>query len=246
MKYTYKTMYASPSLFRVRAWLLVTFSWIWMFIGAFISTILITYIVKGILTTDIDIISATLYDKPYLASYVEIVAVGGPQLAISLISRDDFRLYGLKREGLLKSILLAILPAIAILIARIVTGGGVSFKGFGLDFPLNIFYASLSIVAYGPLEIFFIIWLIVNTDTALRWNGEGIISPGLILTVLIFGLSHIILSARGGLTNALWVTTIFLYLSLTYKYTKNSIGPVISWTLINHQVLYLALGCLMP
>ncbi len=117
------------------------------------------------------------------------------------------------------------------------------FEKFSLRFPYNIWYAILSALAYGPLEAFFITWLIVNTDY--RFNGlSKTISPGLLVTVLVFGLSHIVLSPQGGIMNAIRVSIYFLILSSIFKYTKNSVGPMIAWTLINGQVLYLTIGCL--
>ena len=116
---------------------------------------------------------------------------------------------------------------------------------FGPSFPLNLFYALLAVLVYGPLEVFFVIWLIVNTDEALRWDSRRILSPGLLITVTVFGLSHLILSLRGGVLNAVKMIAEFLILGLIFKYTKNSIEPMIAWMLINHQVLYQVMGYLM-
>ena len=112
-----------------------------------------------------------------------------------------------------------------------------------MEFPYNVWYAFLGVFAYGPLEVFFIIWLIVNTDKIFG-SLEKMISPGLLITVLVFGLSHVILSPQGGLPNAVKVTIIFMLLGLIFKYTKNSIGPMIAWAIINGQVSYLLVGCL--
>ena len=83
------------------------------------------------------------------------------------------------------------------------------YRSLGLNFPYNLWYDSLGIFAYGPLEVFFIAWLIVNTDIALgSFERRG--SPGLIITTLAFGLSHVITSPQAGVINALSVTLEFL------------------------------------
>jgi len=144
--------------------------------------------------------------------------------------------------GLLKSVAASIPLAIIILLLRALYGG-LNISNFNLRFPYNIWYAILGFFAYGPLEVFFTIWLIVNTD--IIFHGlEKVFSPGLLITVLIFGLSHVFLSPRVGILNAIHVAAEWLILGLIFKYTKNSIGPMIAWTLINGQVAYLVAGCL--
>ncbi len=117
-------------------------------------------------------------------------------------------------------------------------------ESFGLSFPLNLYYAVLGVLAYGPLEVCFVVWLIVDTERALREHGDKILSKGLVLTVVVFGLMHLALSPKAGVLNALSVTVTFMILGAIFKYIKNSIGPMTSWTLVNGMVTYLVLGCL--
>ncbi|NOY99663.1 MAG: CPBP family intramembrane metalloprotease [Chloroflexi bacterium] len=63
-------------------------------------------------------------------------------------------------------------------------------------------------------------------------------SWGLIITVTIFGLTHI--ATTQSLYNAAYTGAIFLVLGLIYKSSRNAIGPMLAWTLINGQVWYLA------
>jgi len=220
--------------------LLVLIVWLWMFLGSIFTIVLIAYI-KGV-PLDFKQLTNMLNREPYLASYGEVIGVGGLPLLISLIRRDNFEVYGLRRQNALKSLALSLPIAMIIVILRIILGS-VSFKSFDLNFPYNIWYAVLGVLAYGPLEVFFVVWLIVNTDIIFN-TFERVISPGLLITVLIFGLSHLLLSPQGGLFNAITVTIDFMILGSIFKYTKNSIGPMITWTLINGQVLYLLVGCL--
>ncbi|WFO74604.1 hypothetical protein J4526_05850 [Desulfurococcaceae archaeon MEX13E-LK6-19] len=201
---------------------------------------MIAYI-KGVSMNFNEIINM-LNNEPYLASYAEVVGMGGLPLVFTLFCKDEPQIYGLRREGMLMSLALS-LPLIAINILARILYGSPRFESFNLLFPYNIWYAFLGVFAYGPLEVFFVIWLIVNTDLVFKSIGK-VFSPGLLITVLVFGLSHIVLSPQGGIVNAISVTITWLILGLVFKYTKNSIGPMIAWTLINGQVFYLLIGCL--
>lgn len=219
---------------------LVILVWIWMFLGS-ILVILLTAYIKGV-SVNFDRIVDMLNKEPYLASYAEVVGVGGLPLAITLFRRDNLQIYGLQRKGTISSMLLSIPLAIVIFVLRFFYGG-LSISSFNLQFPYNIWYATLGAFAYGPLESFFVIWLIVNTDSIFKSLREKF-SPGLLITVVIFSLSHIILSPQAGIANVIRVAIEWLILSLIFEYTKNSIGPMFAWTLINGQVFYLVTGCL--
>jgi membrane protease YdiL (CAAX protease family) len=60
-------------------------------------------------------------------------------------------------------------------------------------------------------------------------------SKGLIVTIVIYGVLH---SFSQGL-NSLTIAITFLGLGLIYKYTKNSIGPMIGWTIANEYIWFL-------
>ena len=214
--------------------------WVWMFLGSAITALLIARI-KGAPMTFGEIIQV-FNRKPYLASYVEVVAVAGLPLAFALCCRDGFRVYGLGREGLVKSVAASIPLAVIVFILRVLYGE-LNVSSFNLQFPYNLWYALLGVFAYGPLEAFFVMWLIVNTDKIFH-SLERTFSPGLLATVLVFGFSHIFLSPQAGIVNVIRVTAEWLILGLIFKYAKNSIGPVIAWTLINGQVIFLVVGCL--
>ncbi len=163
---------------------------------------MIAYI-KGIPTT-LDKVMDMLSEEPYLASYAEVVGIGGLPLIITLLRRDALQMYGLRRKGIVSSISLSASLIIAIFTLRILCGD-LSIDSFHLQFPYNIWYATLGAFAYGSLEAFFIIWLIVNTDLAFK-SSRRAFSPGLLITVLTFGLSHVILSPQAGVMNAVCVT----------------------------------------
>ena len=227
-----------------RRGLLIIISWIWILIGTFITAIIVAYFVEGLLLTDINSLMHLFMEKPYLTIYNELVAVGGLPLAISLLCQDNFESYGLKRVGFLKSISLAITFALVVIIIKFVSGGNPEYTHFNLPFPLNIIYSVLAILIFGPLEVFFVVWLIVNTDKVVKSKNDKIVSMGLLITVITFGFTHLIIAPYGGIINALKVMVEFLIFGLIFKYTKNSIGPMIAWPLINNWVQYLVMGCL--
>jgi hypothetical protein len=105
-----------------------------------------------------------------------------------------------------------------------------------LSFPWNVWYGLLGIIAWGPLEVFFFVWLIVNTDKIFK-NGMKANSWGLLITVLAFALIYIFTT---DLRNALYTGAIFLILGLIFKHTRNIAGSLMAWTLINGQVWYIA------
>jgi len=181
-----------------------------------------------------------LRKKPYLMAYVEIVSVGLLPLVFTSICRDDLMLYGIWSKGLANSFLLSGLFIAAYFTIRFLTKGQLINSLLPpsphLGFPQNIWYVTLGVFAWGPLEVFFFIWLVVNTDRIFP-GGNMIVSWGLIVTVVLFVLLHMLITRS--LHNALDVGITFLVLGLVCKYTKNSIGPMIAWTLINQQIWFM-------
>ncbi|MCE4600146.1 MAG: hypothetical protein F7C38_01080 [Desulfurococcales archaeon] len=150
--------------------MLVVVSWVWLLVGAYAVGVVVYYLVEGSPPTGPGQLFGLFYEKPYLASYIELAAVGGLQLAVSLACGDDFRVYGVRRGGLWLGLALSLVLAVALFSVRVVWDGWNANGGFGLSFPLNVFYALLGTAVYGPLEVFFVVWLIVNTDRALGWR----------------------------------------------------------------------------
>ncbi|MCK4239708.1 MAG: CPBP family intramembrane metalloprotease, partial [Candidatus Lokiarchaeota archaeon] len=104
------------------------------------------------------------------------------------------------------------------------------------DFPLNLFYGIFGIIVWGPLEVFFFIYLVVNTEQILK-QDDWKISKGLIITTILFGLSHVLTT---NWWNAIYTGILFFIIGLIYKFSNNIIGPIITWTLINGQVWFIA------
>ncbi len=210
-------------------------TWVWWFIGAALTTVVILAI-EG---TDFASAMEVLGKRVDRAVYVEIVAVGLLPVLFTLICRDDLAQYGLHRKGLAKSLLLSLAFVTMIYGWAYISRGQLmsdSRPDPSVPTPWNLWYGLLGIFAWGPLEVFFIAWLIRNTDRIFK-TKERVLSWGLIITVVIFALAHVVTT---NLSNALYTGAIFLTLGLIYKYTRNSIGPMLAWTLVNGQVWYVA------
>lgn len=211
-------------------------TWMWWFVGAAL-TVLIILVIQGVsLTSASEVLAGK---KVYLAVYIEIVSVGLLPLLFTLFCRDELAQYGLARQGLAKSLLLSSLFVVVmfgfgyLMTGRLMTD---SRPTLHLVFPWNLLYALLGIIAWGPLEVFFFVWLIVNTDHIFK-NSTRVYPWGLIITVLAFALIHTLTT---DVRNAIYTGAIFLVLGLIHKYTRNVVGPMIAWTLINGQVWYIA------
>ena len=214
----------------------VIVTWVWWFVGAALTVLIILAIHQVTFSSAMEVLG----EKRHLAVYIEIVSVGLLPVIFTLFCKDNLVQYGISRKGLAKSILYSLLFVAAIVGFTYLSSGQLMSDerpNLYLAFPWNLWYAGLGILAWGPLEVFFVTWLITNTDKIFK-DRNRTISWGLIITVVIFGLVHI--ATTQSIYNALYTGAIFLVLGLIYKFTGNAIGPMIAWTLINGQVWYIA------
>lgn len=214
----------------------VIFTWVWFIVGP-ILTILVIMLLMG---ESIAGLRQAVSTHPYITTYAEIVGVGLIPVIFTLFAREKLAAYGFRIRGLVASLLLSAVVAAARMGFSLLTSGqlvGYSTADFQISSPWNYFYGILGIFTYGPLEVFFFVWLVTNTDRVVK-GAQSVLSRGLIITVILFGLMHILTTQSIG--NAFTVAVIYLALGLIYKRTRNVIGPMIAWTLINGQVWYLA------
>jgi membrane protease YdiL (CAAX protease family) len=94
----------------------------------------------------------------------------------------------------------------------------------------------LGIFAYGPLEMFFFVWLVRNTEQAFQ-GKRGSPLGSLAAMAVFYGWLHFIYQ---GFAAGLLVSMLFFMLGLIFQRTKNIVGPMIAWTLLNGQTLFLA------
>ncbi len=210
-------------------------TYIWFFIGALI-VILIFIILSGF---NISVAMSTIQNNPHLYIFIEFSSVGLLPIIYVLVSKDRISKYGVNAENLVKSISISFLMVlIYFLLGYLINGKIMTYEpyDFNLELPWNLFFGIGGIIVWGLLEAFFFIWLIDKTNDAFFFEDKKLIVSALI-TSLIFGvLLHLITTS---VYNAIYTGIIFLLLSLIYVYTKNSIGPIIAWTLLNGQVWFI-------
>jgi len=216
---------ASRSLIR-HPWGQVIAVWLWALAGP----LLVAALLVGVFRIDLRTAREWWNGHQYVQAYLEAVFVGLLPLAIAFASGERLRDYGLHRRGVTFSLLLSLAVAATFWVYLfLTTGEWFSHSDLpAVAAPWNVWYALLGIVANGPLEVFFVFWLIRRTDQALR-RPSGL--SGLLITVVLIGLFHWV-STRS-LFNALNVAAVFLLLGLVFRRCRNAIGPMVGWTLIN-------------
>ena len=75
------------------------------------------------------------------------------------------------------------------------------------------------------------VWLIHNTDRLYNSSAK-ILSAGLLVTIFLYGVLHWF--SQG--TYALVIAAIFMALGLIFKTTRNAIGPMLAWTVMNAYI----------
>ena len=102
-----------------------------------------------------------------------MLSVGLLPVIFTLISKDGLSRYGLRRTGLVKSLVLSAVVIVAShAFSYLNTGRLIDVASLDTSppFPWNIWYALLGMFAYGPLEVFFVIWLMATTGGCSRAN----------------------------------------------------------------------------
>lgn len=194
------------------------------------------------------LVTAILARGLHYTSYFELVFVGLAPLFLVIFYRENLSMYGVQKKGIFRSLVLGLSLALVYrLISPLLSQAGVvlDYRSFDLAFPLNLYYALLGVFAYGPLEAFFVIYLMVNADILVSaMTGKrslNTFSAGAIAVGVFFGLFHII--TTGNVSNAVQVALFSCCYCLIYRHTGNSIGPMAAWTLANGWVQFLMVGC---
>jgi len=108
-------------------------------------------------------------------------------------------------------------------------------QSLALPFPWNMLSAVLAVLAYGPGEALFMVYLIRAFDEA-AGHQQRLMSWGVILNALLWGLPHIgnaIFFGWSAIGNAIFMVVIGTIIGLMQKGTRSALAPIIFWTLIN-------------
>jgi len=104
-----------------------------------------------------------------------------------------------------------------------------------LSSPWNVISAFIALMAYGPGEALFVVYLIQAFDRVVG-DPKKIFSFGVIITALLWALPHffnIFFYGVDAVINVLIMVFIGLIMGILLKTTKSSLGPIVFWTLVN-------------
>lgn len=213
----------------------VVSTWIWWALGAAV-TIGLLLLALG---ADPGQGLGALAERRHLIVYVEIVSVGLLPVLYTVLMRQDPGDFGLRRAGWARSLSLGLLFVAVMYGVALARSGQIMTDdrpSLVVEAPWAIFYGLLGIAAWGPLEVFFVVWLAARTD-AIFGSPRRLLSPGIAITIVLFGLIHVLTTSA---FNAAYTAAIFVALLLIVRRTGNILGPALAWTLINGQVWYVA------
>ncbi len=205
-------------------------------------SMLILPLVFGLSATgNLSFIESKLY---IYGTSLEFLSVGFLPLLLALRDRDRRDFYGVGLTGATKSIILgAALVAVRGLF-RYVAGsppfevGLVAFsQSLAQPFPGNLFFSFITVFSYGPLEVFYITFLVAKLDLAFHSAQGTVLTKGVFSGVLLWALIHLNSAVFFGFTfAAAQVVSNFIYgilLMMVFKYSKCSIGTMSSFTITN-------------
>lgn len=216
----------------------VSATWVWNLLGTFVVSVAVAIFLPHNIALD----RSALQQRPSLALIPilsEIILVGLLPIIFSILSKDKPADYGITTKHL--SVSLALAAGIVLVYFAYLS---ILARHFTISIQLPAFqhvslgYAILAILglfAYGPLEVFFVIWLIHNTDRIFKSEAKTW-SWGLLLTVAIYAFLHAF--SQGA--NSLVIAAEMLAFGLVFKRTHNSIGSMVAFMLMNEYGWFLA------
>jgi hypothetical protein len=110
-------------------------------------------------------------------------------------------------------------------------------QALALPMPWNMIAATAAILAYGPGEAIFIVYLVRAFDRA-AGDSPRLLSWGVALTGLLWGVLHLgnivfFGPAPSVIANAIVMVAVGLAMGVLLKTTRASLGPIMFWTLTN-------------
>jgi len=171
----------------------------------------------------------------YVKLILEFVFIGMLPLIILFVRKESWKDYGFTLINWKKSIAYGLILAAPFLIIRCYSYVFLDYAGWSWNLSPLLFLAYL--LVYGPLEAFFIVFSVYKIDKGL--SCEKLISKGLILSSILFGLLHAV--------NYIWYRNITLILTnymlgniiralfvgLIFKKSNSILGSSLFWTLLN-------------
>jgi len=108
-------------------------------------------------------------------------------------------------------------------------------QSLGLGSPWNIIAAGAALLAYGPGEALFVVYLMLAFDKAVG-NPRALISWGVIITSIVWALPHlfnVFFFGVSAIPNVLIMFFVGIVMGIILKKTRSALGPMLFWTLVN-------------
>jgi membrane protease YdiL (CAAX protease family) len=219
-----------PLFLRPKFQVIVT--WLWFIL----LPLSLVGILVVILQLEISTMRSWWSSNQYFQAYFETALAGLLPIIFFVLNKEKLTQYGLRQEGLVPSVALSLgLVTIFFSYSYLTTGNWINHSDITADLSIVvvIWYMFWGIFANGPLELFFYIFLLEKTDEIFNSDSK-LLSKGFWITTSLHALVHIITTQS--ISNTVAVFVIFFCLGLIYRTTKNAIGPMLGWTLINGMV----------
>jgi hypothetical protein len=221
---------------------------IWVPVAVYLSSYLLPAIVLGIPTLLFNWTTDYTFTHSYIIATLGQLLMDIPAVFMFARLRDAF---GNEAEGRNKTrdrvisavvgLSLALLFAAPRLLAGRLMGG--AFMGgvpaftqsLQLASPWNMIAGASALLAYGPGEALFVVYLILAFDKAVG-NPRRLVSWGVIITAILWALPHIfnvVFFGMSALGNVVVMVFIGIVMGILLKKTRSSIGPMVFWLLVN-------------
>lgn len=179
-----------------------------------------------------------------VGTVLEFLFLGFFSLLIALIDHDPRDFYGLTLRGGSRSLTLGITLVLLRAAVRYAAGnapfqlGLLAFtQSLAQPFPYNAVFAVFTAFTYGPLEVFYITFLVAKLDKGFKTGSEKVLTRGVLVGTFLWAVIHLNNAVFLGLIWAVeQVGSNFVYgviLMSISKYSNCSLGPVLSFTITN-------------
>lgn len=163
-------------------------------------------------------------------------------LAIVMLARSNGKGLGRKHEHI-ASLGAGLACAAALAGVKMAASGRLVFmegvpaftQSLALAGPWNLISATAAVLAYGPGEALYVVYFVTAFDAAWEYQRR-LVSRGVIITTLLWGLSHgwnVFFLGWRALPNALLMVGIGLIIGLLFKRTRSPWGSMVFWSLAN-------------
>jgi membrane protease YdiL (CAAX protease family) len=206
-----------------------------MLVDTFVNWLFTLVLLPLVLVFLIQNFGLELVSDDYVKLILEFVFIGMMPLIILFVRKESWKNYGFTLINWEKSIAYGLIFAVPFLSIRLYAYLFVDYVGWSWSLDPLMFLPFLLI--YGPLEAFFIVFSVYKIDAGL--SCENLISKGLILSSILFGLMHAVNyifypNITSILANYVLGNIIpALFVGLIFKKSNSILGSFLFWTLLN-------------